>query len=92
MSTTDQNSVQKASKLLTPEIQTHRITHDFAVISLEIAMKVKSGTGHEPFRPYISKDACVGALHALITQCWDEDPGKRPGFDTIKSVVRNIHG
>ncbi|ELT92328.1 hypothetical protein CAPTEDRAFT_22212, partial [Capitella teleta] len=58
----------------------------------EIVTKVKNATGLEPFRPVVSKDVCHPALHALMIQCWDEDPNKRPHFDTVKSAIRNIHG
>ena len=53
--------------------------------------KVKK-LGGEPFRPFVAKDACQGSLRTLMMQCWDENPLKRPNFDTIRSIIRNIHG
>ena len=59
--------------------------------STEIIARV---TAHEdpPFRPVVEANACKEELQSLMTQCWDDDPDKRPHFNKILDRLRKVMG
>ncbi|XP_026810639.1 atrial natriuretic peptide receptor 1-like [Rhopalosiphum maidis] len=42
------------------------------------------------FRPDISGHDCPEPLSELIQRCWNDVPEERPGFDIMRSIVRQI--
>ena len=51
-------------------------------------------TAHEdpPFRPVVEENACKEELQSLMTQCWDDDPDRRPHFNKILDRLRKVMG
>ena len=45
----------------------------------------------EGYRPEINKDIPKSYLN-LITSCWNDDPNKRPSFDSILDRLRTDDG
>ncbi|XP_050541840.1 atrial natriuretic peptide receptor 1 isoform X2 [Daktulosphaira vitifoliae] len=55
----------------------------------EILEKVEKR--EEPyFRPDISGHDCPEQLSELMQRCWNDTPEERPGFDIMRSIVRQI--
>ncbi|KFM57327.1 Atrial natriuretic peptide receptor 1, partial [Stegodyphus mimosarum] len=44
-----------------------------------------------PFRPRLDSDTCDEGMIQVIKRCWSEDPGERPDFQTLKSVIRKLN-
>ena len=45
-----------------------------------------------PFRPVVKENACKSELQSLMTQCWDDDPDRRPHFNKILDRLRKVMG
>lgn len=61
----------------------------FTNMMVEILERV--GLREEPyFRPDISGHDCPEPLSELIQRCWNDVPEERPGFDIMRSIVRQI--
>ncbi|XP_027052498.1 atrial natriuretic peptide receptor 1-like [Pocillopora damicornis] len=45
-----------------------------------------------PFRPVVEENACKSELQSLMTQCWDDDPDRRPHFNKILDRLRKVMG
>jgi hypothetical protein len=59
------------------------------IMTVEILEKVE--LREEPyFRPDISGHDCPEPLSELIQRCWNDVPEERPGFDIMRSIVRQI--
>ena len=63
----------------------------YNLFSAEIIARV---TAHEdpPFRPVVKENVCKEELHSLMTQCWDDEPEKRPHFNKILDRLRKGMG
>ena len=58
---------------------------------LEIIEKVKLGI-EPPFRPMVPAEICDKQWLKLMSECWNEDPVKRPGFERIQKAIKAING
>ena len=58
---------------------------------LDIVAKVREGL-KPPFRPKIPVSSCVHQWRALVDNCWQEDPCKRPDFTDIIFLLKEING
>ena len=45
-----------------------------------------------PFRPVVKENTCKSELQSLMTQCWDDDPDRRPHFNKILDRLRKVMG
>lgn len=63
----------------------------FALCLSEI---IARGTAPEdpPFRPVVEANTCKEELHSLMTQCWDDEPDKRPHFNKTLDRLRKVMG
>lgn len=69
--------------------RTPKILADMLILKLEILERVEKR--EEPyFRPDISGHDCPEPLSELIQRCWNDVPEERPGFDIMRSIVRQI--
>ncbi|XP_054713373.1 atrial natriuretic peptide receptor 1-like [Uloborus diversus] len=44
-----------------------------------------------PFRPLLNLDSCDEEMIHVIKRCWSEDPGERPDFQHLKSIIRKLN-
>eukprot|EP00731_Ephydatia_muelleri_P025830 Em0017g913a len=63
------------------EIVTHKVPYDGMNLAAILSQVIKEGK-----RPDIPS-SCPEFLSGLMTQCWDEDPKKRPTFKVILQVL-----
>jgi len=57
----------------------------------DVEILERVGLREEPyFRPDISGHDCPEPLSELIQRCWNDVPEERPGFDIMRSIVRQI--
>ncbi|KAM3913320.1 guanylate cyclase 2G-like [Leptodactylus fuscus] len=54
----------------------------------EIIQKIKDPNALIPLRPSISAEKCNERIIAMLKMCWDENPERRPSFDSIKRSLR----
>lgn len=45
-----------------------------------------------PLRPHIYEVGALVGFIALMRECWEEDPARRPAFSKIRSRIRDISG
>lgn len=45
-----------------------------------------------PFRPSIPANACINAWRTLVEDCWQEAELRRPSFQRIRTILREING
>ncbi|ELT87878.1 hypothetical protein CAPTEDRAFT_108671 [Capitella teleta] len=67
---------------------TERQTHSVQ----EIISLVRQEARVPPLRPQVAESSAAYPLLKLMKTCWNEDPSKRPSFDSIKITVRLIQG
>lgn len=87
-------SLESASKLLRSYLKSRelkKIIHFLCFFFAEIIARV---IAHEdpPFRPVVKENACKAELQSLMTQCWDDDPDRRPHFNKILDRLRKVMG
>lgn len=56
----------------------------------EIVENVTKGQ-KPPFRPPVDEGACDEHLLTMIRRCWAEEPGERPDFAALKSLIRKLN-
>ena len=74
-----------------------RRLYDFKIITSDVFSLpeiIARVIAHEdpPFRPVVRENACKAELQSLMTQCWDNDPDRRPHFNKILDKLRKVMG
>uniref|UniRef100_A0A5F8GY90 Guanylate cyclase n=1 Tax=Monodelphis domestica TaxID=13616 RepID=A0A5F8GY90_MONDO len=54
----------------------------------EIINKIKDPTAAVPLRPNLLREKCNEKVIAMLRNCWDESPEKRPTFSQVKRTLR----
>ncbi|XP_044518510.1 guanylate cyclase 2G-like [Gracilinanus agilis] len=54
----------------------------------EIINKIKDPDDAVPLRPNLLKEKCNEKVIAMLKNCWDESPEKRPTFSQVKRILR----
>ncbi|XP_051829774.1 guanylate cyclase 2G-like [Antechinus flavipes] len=57
----------------------------------EIINRIKDPTAAIPLRPKLSKEKCSEKVVAMLRNCWDESPEKRPTFSHVKRILREAN-
>ncbi|XP_074141335.1 guanylate cyclase 2G-like [Sminthopsis crassicaudata] len=57
----------------------------------EIINRIKDPTAAVPLRPKLSKEKCSDKVVAMLRNCWDESPEKRPTFSYVKRILREAN-
>ncbi|XP_034633004.1 guanylate cyclase 2G-like [Trachemys scripta elegans] len=55
----------------------------------EIINRLRDPTVLVPLRPSLSTEKCSERIIAMLRTCWDEDPGRRPTFSSVKRGLRD---